>query len=219
MHRNHWIGLLAGLAALIVLLHRLAHEPEAITPAPMGRSSAPIRSNSSALSPVTSRGRHKTNGPDPSLNQEVSQFDSASVSDGEWILSFPLAEPQMALRALTNGGIPVDRAKGLIRPVLGYLYSAAAFKERVSHADTQEIAELKRIRESDDYDEREKIGLMTVTAAAYRASRENWASQREEKLEEFAGWIHGLGVTDPEALMKDLLLIQPEIMPPAPKPH
>ena len=219
MNRKYWIGLLAGLVLLVVYLARQAHEPEAITLAPVEDASAPTHSNTTTRSPVSSRGRHPTNSINPSQNPEVSQFDSASVADGEWILSFPLAEPQMTLRALTNGGIPIDRAKGLIRPVLGYLYSAAAFKERVPHADTLEIAELKRIRESDDYDDKEKIGLMTVTAAAYRASRESWASQRDNKLEEFATWIHGLGPVDPEALMRDLLLIQPETMPPAPKPH
>ncbi len=125
----------------------------------------------------------------------------------------------MTLRALTNAGISLERAKGLLRPILGYLFSAAAYKNRLSHSDSQEISELKRIRESDEYDAAEKVGLLNVTAAAYRGSRENWLTQRDARMEEFAAWIHALGTADPEALIQDLLLIQPETMPPDPRPQ
>jgi hypothetical protein len=213
------MGLAVGIIALVVLLPRRAQDPGLLKSTATDTQPQAASTNASERTPIQSRGHHSASHSAAGTNSGISQFELASVADGDWILSFPLAEPQMTLRALTNSGIPLDRAKGLIRPILGYLYSAAAYKERVAHAESREIEELKRIRESDEYEVTEKAGLLTVTAAAYRASRESWSTQRDEKMEEFANWIRGLGVSAPEELMNDLLLIQPESMPPAPKPR
>lgn len=172
----------------------------------------------SAFHPVQSRGKGVRVGGRTNEAMALAQISPASVQDGGWILSFPLVEPHMVLWAFTNNGVSGDDAKGLLRPALAHLFAGAVYKDRISHSDVKELEELKRIRESDEYSAREKSGMMTVVAAAYRTSKERWAAERDEWMEEFTSWVTSLGVKDPAALKNDLLLIQPANPPPDPKP-
>lgn len=170
------------------------------------------------FSPVQSRGKGGVKGVETNEALALVPVTPASILDGGWILSFPLVEPHMVLWAFTNNGVSADHAKGLLRPALSHLFAGSVYKDRISHSDVKELEELKRIRESDEYSQREKSGMMTVVAAAYRTSKERWAAERDEWMEEFTSWVFSVGVKDPVALKNDLLLIQPANPPPDPKP-
>ena len=179
---------------------------------------APVRVTRSELfHPIESRGKDGDRHGESNEAGLRNPTSASSGADGDWILSLPIVEAQMAVWAFTNAGISPEHAKGLLRPALAHLYAGAVYKERIAQSEVKEIEEMKSIRENDTYSDGDKIGFMIVKAAAYRGSRESWVTDREQWMDEFDSWIATLGVTDPEALKRDLLLIQPTNPPPDPR--
>ena len=144
------------------------------------------------------------------------RLDSAAILDGEWILSVPVSEHQLTMQALTNSGILPDLAKGLLRPILGHLYSVSAYNGLIRGADRDEAEEMDRIRNDESRGEDERSGVLKVTAAAYRQSRELWVGRRDKRLGEFNAFVNRLNVSSPDELLRELLLIQPQSPPPDP---
>ena len=158
------------------------------------------------------------------LNEKLSSsrpnpVDLAAIQDGKAILTIPVPEHRMTMRALTNSGLSLDTAFGLLRPVLGHLYYVAACDGFLRRDDASELSELEKIRNGDFYKEDEKDGILLLTAVSHRRFRETWTGRKEKRMEEFFGFVNRLGIANPDELMRDLLLIQPQSPAPDPKPE
>ena len=146
-------------------------------------------------------------------------FGSAAIQDGDWILSSPVPEFQMTFRALTNSGVSVEGAKGLLRPMIGHLHVIAAIDEYIRRSDAEESKELDDVRKDEFYQGLEKEQVLKSTSVLRRHLRETWTARKEKRMEEFSGFVNRLGVANPDELIKDLLLIQPQSPAPDPKPE
>ena len=125
----------------------------------------------------------------------------------------------MTFRTLTNSGVSSDGAKGLLRPTIGHLHFIAACDEFLHRSDAEESKELEEVRKGDFYQGLEKEQVLKATAVLRRHLRETWTGRKEKRMEEFSGFVNRLGGANPDELIKDLLLIQPQSPAPDPKPE
>ena len=151
-------------------------------------------------------------------NREAS-IDSAAVRDGEGILTVPIPDFWMVFRAMTNSGVPSDRAKSLLRPAISHLSYLAACDRFIFSRDQYLADDLERVRQDDSQPVRDREDLMKLFALNHRQFRETWTARKEKRMEEFSGFVSRLGVANPDELIKDLLLIQPQSPAPDPKPE
>ncbi len=215
--RRSWFLLLVVLGVVLILRHK-RHLIEPFSKDGIQRTAengVPVAVEAKASNPENSAVR---------LNEIPSSsrpnpIDLAAIQDGKAILTIPVPEHRMTMRALTNSGLSPDTAFGLLRPVLGHLYYLAACDGFIRRDDASELSELEKIRNGDFYKENEKDGILLLTAVSHRQFRESWTGRREKRMEEFSGFVNRLGVANPDELLRDLLLIQPQSPAPDPKPE
>ena len=155
----------------------------------------------------------------PTNHPNPGSLERASIMDGDHLLSIGVPNFRIAYRELTISGINEERAKALLRPVLVHLSSVASCNRFLISRDKEEIDQLENIGQDDSRSLDDREITLKLLAMTYRQFRETWNARRQQRLEDFSRFIADLGIDHPEALLRELLLIQPSFPPPDPQPQ
>ena len=188
-----WLSIIAFSSIILVSsYHRGISTSEEISEA-ISRSSEESPPSLKARSPVQT---HELNFP-------------TVTRDAEWIMNLPEPEIRMTFRIMTNRGLSPDRAKGLLPETVGHLYYISACNDFILRTETAESDHLDTIRNDPSYRGVEKDGALNILALSYRQLRDTWIGRKERRLEEFTTFVRNWGLITPEAVVRELLQIQP----------
>lgn len=154
----------------------------------------------------------------PGTNGEpaLGLISEAAIRDGEMILEQPIPEFFMIYQTLTNSGVPADRSKSALRPILNQVIGVSHWNRMLVSDAHQLTSMMDDIRNDGDRPNEERAFLIASLAASSEPYRLSFTTRRDSHLRELTFLVNQLGAKDPEGLLRRILWAEPVDPPPAP---